>query len=239
MWPFKRNAAAKSNRYSKVESPFHSRPILPVPQPIPPLSAIESCTLRVINESPEILAELHQIGPDTLIVHFEEIGTAVADITTSADDDITAHWHSWLEHDQHEANRKPVMTVPAQSLKNGITAEITIPTGTIEILYKGFMFPLGDFDHIIVKPTASLSDGAIQSMLDNLSHLPSLPIGMGGRVRTQQGIRSPLCYNATGSEPDRAAIRKMNRSAFKMWLKDPWGRYRNQNPLESKITTLR
>ena len=100
------------------------------------------------------------------------------------------------------------------------------------------MFPLGDYDHIIVKPTASLSYDATQSTLDNLSQLPSMPIGIGDRVRTPQGIRSPLCYNATGSEPDRAASKKMNWNIFKVWLRDPWGRYRNQNPAKAKITTL-
>ena len=193
----------------------------------------------VINESPEITAALAQICPDTIVVHFEGIGTAVADAAISGDEDNIVYWHTWLEHDKHEANRNLPTTVSAQSLKNGITAEITIPTSMLEVLYRGFLYPLGDFDHIIVKPTASLSDDAIQSMLDNLSQLPSMRIGIGTRVRTPQGIRSPLCYNATGSEPSRAASRKLNWDVFKMWLKDPWGRYQNENPARAKITTLR
>ena len=108
----------------------------------------------------------------------------------------------------------------------------------LEVLYRGLLFPLGEFDHIIVKPTASLSDDATQSTLDNLSHLPSVRIGIGARVRTPQGIRSPLLYNATGSEPSRAASRKMEWNAFKIWMKDPWGRYQNQNPPNAKIATL-
>ena len=224
----------------RTSKPTNPGPLIPtpVPQSIPPLSAIENRALGVINESPEILDELRQICPDTLIAHFTKLGAAAADITTSADGDITAHWHTWLEHDQHEAGRKSATAVSVQSLKNGITAEITIPTTMIEVLYQGFLFPLGDFDHIIVKPTASLSDDAIQSTLDNLSHLPSMAIGIGARVRTPQGIRSPLCYNATGSEPDRAASRKLTWDTFKIWLKDPWGRYRNENPARAKITRL-
>ena len=228
MWPFKR----------KAEPPFRSHPTLLAPQPIPPLSAIEHRAVGVINESPEIAAAFAQIGPDTLVVHFEGIGTAVADVAISGDEDNTVYWHTWLEHDKHGVDQNLAATASAQSLKNGITAEITIPTTMLEVLYRGLLFPLGDFDHIIVKPTASLSDDATQSTLDNLSRLPSMPIGIGTRVRTPQGIRSPLLYNATGSEPSKAAGRKMEWNTFKIWLKDPWGRYRNENPARAKITRL-
>ena len=229
MWPFKR----------KTEPPFHSRPISLTPQSIPPLSAIENRAWRVINESPEIIAELSRICPDTLVVHFEGIGTAIADVIISGDEDNTVYWHTWLEHGKHEADRKSTTAISAQSLENGITTEITIPTTMVEVLYQGFICPINDFDDIIVKPTASLSDAAIQSMLGNLSHLPSFGVGMGSRVRTPQGIRSPRCYNATGSEPSKAAGRKMEWNAFKIWIKDPYGRYRNQNPARAKITTPR
>ena len=220
MWPFKR----------KADPPFRSPPILLNPQSIPPLSAIEHRAVGIINESPEITAALAQIRPDTIVARFEGIGTAVADVAISGDEDNIVYWHTWLEHGKHEADQESTTAIPAQSLGRGITAEITIPTSMVEILYQGFICSINDFDDIIVKPTASLSDDATQSMLDNLSRLPFMRVGIGTRVRTPQGIRSPRCYNATGSEPSRAAGRKMEWNAFKIWMKDPWGRYRNQNP---------
>ena len=229
MWPFKR----------KAEPPFRSHPVLLTPQSIPPLSAIEHRALGVINESPEIIAELSRIGPDTLIVHFEGIGTAIADVTTQLDEDNIVYWHTWWEHDKQEADLNPAMAASTQLFENGVVVRITMPTTMVEVLYKGFIFSLGDFDYIIVKPTASFGSDAIQSMLNNPSRLPSFGVGIGSRVRTPQGIRSPLSYNATGSEPSKAASRKMEWHAFKMWLRDPWGRQRNENPARAKITTLR
>ena len=228
MWPFKR----------KADPPFHSPPILLNPQSIPPLSAIEHRAVGVINESPEITAALVQICPDTIVAYFEGIGTAVADVAISGDEDNIVYWHTWLEHDKHGVDQNLAATAFAQSLGRGVTAEITIPTSMVEVLYQGFVCSINDFDDVIVKPTASFSDDAIQSMLDNLSNLPSMRVGIGTRVQTPQGIRSPLSYNATGSEPSRAAIRKLNWDCFKMWLKDPWGRYRNANPARAKITRI-
>ena len=73
--------------------------------------------MGIINESPEITVALAQIRPDTLIAHFEGIGTAVADVAISGDEDNTVYWHTWLEHDQHGADRNPATVIRAQSLE--------------------------------------------------------------------------------------------------------------------------
>ena len=214
-------------------------PSAPVLEPIPPYSAIENRFLSAVDDDPAILAQLRQMNPDTIITRFPGVGVAAADLTTSAQGDMAVYWHTWLEHDEHAAYRVPATGDPALRLKNGHTVEITMPTSMAETLYRGLLFPLGDFDHIMALANTSLGEQAVRSVWENLSQLPFNNVGVGSRVQTPDGIRSPRCYNATGRTPSRGRVRSMNFSAFKNWLRDPWGRYRHEHPSKASITSSR
>lgn len=214
-------------------------PPAPVLESMPPYSAVENRFLNAVNDDPAILAQLWQLNPDTIIARFPGVGAAAANFTTSDLGEMVVYWHTWLEHDEYAAHRVPATDDPALRLRNGHTVEIAMPTSMAENLYRGLLFPLGDFDHIMVLANASLGEEAIQSVWENLSQLPFSEVGIGSRVQRPDGIRSPRCYNATGRTPGRDSIRSMNLGAFKNWLKDPWGRYRNEHPPKPSITSSR
>ena len=148
-------------------------------------------------------------------------------------------WDAWIDHDKHESDRGYANPVSTTLSTGGTAVEITLPTTMAEVLYRGLIFPLGDFDLIVVRPNAALDEDATREIWQNLSNLPSVDVGIGSQVHTAEGVRSPQLYNATGTTPSRKAIGRMNRNAFKVWLRDPWGRYRAENPPKPRITSPR
>ena len=54
----------------------------------------------------------------------------------------------------------------------------------------------------------------------------TIPLGIGTRAKTTAGIRSPLLYNITGQTLTPAQIRRINRAAFRQWIRDPFGNWR-------------
>ena len=53
-----------------------------------------------------------------------------------------------------------------------------------------------------------------------------IPIGIGTRARTPEGVRSPVFYNVSGAELSPSDVRRANIEAFKQWGRDPFGRWR-------------
>ena len=219
MWPLNK---------SKTESlPSVIEPPRPVYEPIPALSAVECRFQSIASDDQEILTDLWRASPCSFVLRFPGLGFATAE--TSIDDDgyLAVNWLNWTEADDDQQPR-PVKS-HLQST-GGIATEIKLPTLMLETVYRGLLFPFGEFDHIVVKATSSMDDDFIQRMWSNRPELPWISVGIGSRVRTPEGMRSPRLYVATGVTPDKKAIRRANFRVFKQWLRDPWGKARPENP---------
>ena len=107
-------------------------PLPPIPEFIPPNSAVECCILSSLNQQPDTLHYLIQTKPDTLLVYLYEVGTAATTVTTIEDESVGLHFHTWLAYDQHHKKRRHGAPTYEDGLQSGTTIKITLYTSTTE-----------------------------------------------------------------------------------------------------------
>ena len=118
MWPFKR------------KTPL---PPEPIPELVPADSAVERRIWIALDERPDLLGHLYQSQPDTLLVYFEEVGTAAVALTYPEGAGMVVRVHAWLAHDRHRKKlHRSDAPMHEDELRRGVTIRMTLPTSFSE-----------------------------------------------------------------------------------------------------------
>ena len=118
VWPFKR------------KTPL---PPEPIPELVPADSAVERRIWIALDERPDLLGRLYQTQPDTLLIYFEEVGTAAVALTYPDGAGMVVRVYLWLAHDRHRKKlHRDDAPMHEDELRHGITIRMTLPTSFYE-----------------------------------------------------------------------------------------------------------
>ncbi|MCY3690861.1 MAG: hypothetical protein OXI54_03835 [Chloroflexota bacterium] len=115
MWPFKRK---------KILPPT------PTPEVVPAGSLLEA-SVRAAMPHPDIYTHLEGYRPDTLLVHFDQVGTAALAVIWEGEHRVTVSVDFWLPYDKHTKERGHTEQ-DTSAMQRGRTLSITVPTSAYE-----------------------------------------------------------------------------------------------------------
>ena len=211
MWPFKNNRCPNAK-----EMP---------PAPTPVLwdwntGLGQRLSIFLAQNEYELYSIAHEAG-HTLKINFDRVGFITVDLSHAPDGSQHWQWGRWTIYDPYEGQRIHDLPVFAQAKP----FEITVITSLAEQGARGFIIPADDQGNtFLIEPTAIVPTPEEFWEMKNNPGSRRVAVGVGQRPK----VYSYFVGNLYEPGLTKAAVRRQSWQAFLMWLKDPWGRYRQR-----------